>query len=351
MKQIIGRSLEGDVREAVRGLEPAPSMLLMYSDKEHFEENVLTLEKLYPGVPSISGPGIFYGYGHSPRGVGVCALYGVEAVTGVMHNVSTAPVTDIGSLKRNCMSIGAGNENTVCLTLCTGNDACALTTLYSVLSHHGIHVSGGAVEAGQSVAYNGIICPDSLVYAIVKNPMGKAKVYKENIYRPMGEERYIASHTDPSTYYIGELNGKPAKLLYEELLHITDDQVTDSTLVNPFGRIVGNDIYIVSVSGTLGDGLTCYREVNDSDVLVLLELKDIKSTVRHTIDRIHSDLSRVSGMISVNCFFRYNLFEMEGYLEDYLREMAIAPHCGFFGYGEHYNGQFINQSMSCAVFE
>lgn len=35
-----------------------------------------------------------------------------------------------------------------------------------------------------------------------------------------------------------------------------------------------------------------------------------------------------------------------------VREMAsLGNHAGFVGYGEHYNNRFVNQSMTCVVFE
>ncbi|MBR4225078.1 MAG: FIST C-terminal domain-containing protein [Oscillospiraceae bacterium] len=352
MRQIVGWSPSGDIKEALKNIDAKPSLLILYSDKEHFETNVQQLDQLFPGVPSIAAPVVFYSRSFSEGGLGVCALYGVNAVTGVMRNVSTAPVTDIGELKRNCNAVSAGIDDTVCITMCTGNDACVLATIYGVMRHHGIHLTGGTVRAGLPVAVNGKVYYDAAAYALVKNLGGRVKVYKENLYRPVGDQRYIASRTDPSKYYIGELNGRPAKLVYKELLHIVDDaEVSQRTLRNPFGRIVGKDIFIVSISGVLGDGLTCYRQVSDSDVLTLLELKDIKTIVQQTVDKIHNDMPSVSGILSVNCVFRQQLFENNGYLQDYLDEMSFAPHCGFFGYGEHYNGQFVNQSMSCAVFE
>ena len=39
-------------------------------------------------------------------------------------------------------------------------------------------------------------------------------------------------------------------------------------------------------------------------------------------------------------------------MQEYLREMAaLGSHAGFVGYGEHYNNRFVNQSMTCVVFE
>ena len=39
-------------------------------------------------------------------------------------------------------------------------------------------------------------------------------------------------------------------------------------------------------------------------------------------------------------------------MRQYLNEMGtLGSYTGFVGYGEHYNNQFVNQSMSCVVFE
>ena len=39
-------------------------------------------------------------------------------------------------------------------------------------------------------------------------------------------------------------------------------------------------------------------------------------------------------------------------MQNYLRDMAVlGNHAGFVGYGEHYNNRFVNQSMTCVVFE
>ena len=85
---------------------------------------------------------------------------------------------------------------------------------------------------------------------------------------------------------------------------------------------------------------------------ILLELGDYRATVRDTIRAIRSDFPRISGVFSVNCLFRYKLFTENGYMQEYLRDMStLGAHAGLVGYGEHYNHQFVNQSMSCVVFE
>ena len=114
----------------------------------------------------------------------------------------------------------------------------------------------------------------------------------------------------------------------------------------------GNDACIISIKEVNGSALACYRQVNDSDVLILLQLGDYQAITRQTIQQICQDFPRRSAIFSVNCLFRYKLFSQLGYMQTYLKEMAaLGSHAGFVGYGEHYNNRFVNQSMTCVVFE
>ena len=107
------------------------------------------------------------------------------------------------------------------------------------------------------------------------------------------------------------------------------------------------DRYIISIKEVDGNALACFRQVNDSDVLIMLELGDYKETVRNTIRTIRKDFPRLSAVFSVNCLFRYKLFT-----EHHLKQMGtLGCHAGLVGYGEHYNNRFVNQSMTCVAFE
>ena len=191
-----------------------------------------------------------------------------------------------------------------------------------------------------------------MAYVLVKNRGGRVKAYKENIYHEMAQHRFIASRTDKAKYMIGELNGQPAKQVYQNILGVTEQQITTQTFRNPFGRLSGDDVCIVSIKEVDGNALTCFRQVNDSDVLVLLELGDYRKTVKDTIQQIRHDFPKISAVFSVNCLFRYLLFTENHYMQEYLQEMGtLGNHAGLVGYGEHYNNRFVNQSMTCVVFE
>lgn len=261
------------------------------------------------------------------------------------------PVKYIRRMEEDIEKVKGTGRDTVCIDFCTGNDACALTTIHTALRKNNISLVGGTGDAGM-VSVNGKVYRDAVAYALVKNLNGRVKTYKENIYHPYGNYRFIASNTDKARYIIGSLNGKPAKQVYESILHVTDQEILTRTFQNPFGKLNGNDTCIISIKEVAGNSLACFRQVNDSDVLVLLELADYKKVVKETIQKIHKDFPKRSAVFSVNCLFRYKLFSENGYMQEYLKEMStLGPHAGLVGYGEHYNNQFVNQSMTCVVFE
>lgn len=351
MKQFFGKSQNGNLKEAVRGINK-PQFLMLFSNGDQFEAHVKELEEMYPGVPSIGCIGMSYDTKVVEKGVGVVAFSdGVTAAANVLEEASVMPVKYIDRLEKDVNQVKGSQADTVCIDLCSGNDACVLTTLYSVLKHRSISLVGGTGDAGK-VSANGKVYEDAVAYALVKNQNGRIKTYKENIYHQMENYRFIASQTDKSKYILGALNGKPAKQVYQDILKVTEQEITTRTFQNPFGKLNGDDTCIISIKEVSGNALTCFRQVNDSDVLVLLELGDYRAIVNNTIRTIQQDFSKISAIFSVNCLFRYLLFTQNHYMQEYLNDMGkLGNHVGLVGYGEHYNNQFVNQSMTCVVFE
>lgn len=351
MKQFFGTSQNGNLKEAVQGLNN-PQLIMLLSNSDQFEAHVKELESLYPNVPSIGCIGMSYGKKIIEKGVSIVAFSdGVNAAANVLEQASTMPVRYIERLEKDVTSVNGSQTDTICIDFCSGNDACVLTTIHSVLKHRNISLVGGTGDAGK-VSANGKVYEDAVAYALIKNNNGRVKAYKENIYHQMGNYRFIASKTNKSEYILGELNGQPAKQVYQRILHVTEKEILTQTFKNPFGKLNGNDTCIISIKDVCGDALTCFRQVNDSDVLVLLELGDYKEIVKNTIRQIHQDFPKSSAIFSINCLFRYLLFTENHYMQEYLQEMGtLGNHVGFVGYGEHYNNQFVNQSMTCVVFE
>lgn len=351
MKQFFGMNQSGNLQEAVRGLHN-PQFIMLLSNNDQFEAHIKKLEELYPQIPSIGCIGMSYSTKVVEKGVGVIAFYdGITAAANVLEEVSVMPVKYIDRLEKDVRTINGSQNDTVCIDFCCGNDACVLTTIHSVLKHKNISLVGGTGDGGK-VSANGKIYSDAVVYGLIKNSHGKVKAYKENIYRQMGNYRFIASETDKANYILGKLNGVPAKQVYQDILHVTEKEILTQTFKNPFGKVNGDDTCIISIKEVSGNSLTCFRQVNDSDVLIMLELGDYKKIIKNTIQTIRRDFPKISAVFSVNCLFRYLLFTENHYMQEYLNEMAaLGNHAGLVGYGEHYNNRFVNQSMTCVVFE
>ena len=351
MKQFFGMSQRGNLDEALRGLH-APQFIMLFSNDGQFEKHVEELEKRFPGVPSIGCVGMSYQTQVVEKGVGIIAFSnGVRAAANVLEQVSSMPVKHIQRLEADMKAVGGSGENTVCIDFCSGNDACVLTTINTSLGKRSIPLVGGTGDQGK-VSANGRVYQDAVAYGLVRNENGRVKTYKENIYHQLGNYRFIASNTDRTNYILGSLNGKPAKQVYKDILHVTDEEILTRTFQNPFGKLNGNDTCIISIKEVHGNALACFRQVNDSDVLILLELGDYKAITQETIQRICADFPRRSAIFSVNCLFRYKLFSQHNYMQAYLQDMAaLGCHAGLVGYGEHYNNRFVNQSMTCVVFE
>lgn len=351
MKMFYKTSASGKVTEALKGVS-TPKLIIMTSPADLFEENVAELEKAFPGVPSIGCIAMGYEKKVEEKGVTITAFMdGVSCAVGALENVSTAPARYISRLQDDLNRIKPGNNNTAIIDFCSGNDAGVMNTLNLLIDKYKLQLMGATGDAGK-VSANGQIYEDGMAYAVIRNEAGKVKAYKENIYTPVEGVRLLASRTDKSRYYIGELNGRPSKQVYMELTGCTEKEIENQTFTNPLGKMIGDDICIVSLKGVEGNGITCYRQVNDSDILTLLKMNDPMEIAQKTINAIQSDFSRVSGIFSVNCIFRYLVLQDRGELNDYLDKIAsLGTSCGLIGYGEHYNGQFVNQTMTCMVFE
>ena len=185
MKQFFGNNHRGDLKEAVKGLNKADFIMLL-SNQEQFESHVKLLQQLYPQVPSMGCIGMSYNSRDiEEKGVGVIAFYDdIQVTTNVLEEASKMPVKYIQRLQGDIKKISANQENTICIDFCSGNDACVLTTMYTVLKPLGISLMGGTGDAGK-ISVNGRIYEDAVAYALVKNNKGKVKTYKENIYRKM----------------------------------------------------------------------------------------------------------------------------------------------------------------------
>lgn len=354
MKISCGISQTGNLQDSLNTIQDS-KLIIFVTTEEKLASHAEELYHLYPNIPTIGCIGM--GYQNTTiteHGIHVYGFSdGIEAVGNVIEQVSVMPVKYISRLEQDLHKISAQEHNTICIDICCGHDEITITTLNSALSQKNISLIGGTGGAGK-VAFCGKIYEDSCVYALIKNTKGKVKAYKENIYHLRSDYPFFTvTNADPEHNILIDLNGKPAKEVYQSLLNISEKDILTQTFKNPFGKVCGNDIFIISIKDIHNHhGLTCFKRTITSDIITILELDDYQKVVQNTIQSIQKDFHSISGIFSINCLFRYLLFQDLNYVSTYFKEMSkLGTHIGLIGYGEHYKQQHTNQTFSCVVFE
>lgn len=362
MKSFIGTG-HGTPREAVKiatqGLR-GPKAIIFVSPYDMAGEVASVLKETYPEVPSMGTVGTNLANGQvSDKGIVVLGLFEDAKVScGVIENISRCPVAYSSEIERKIAEISPGREDTVCIEYCTGEEEKLVTTFTSCFEKKGIQLAGGTVFGvpdGKKpvVAYDGTLYEDACVYAIIKNTTGKVKVYKENIYEKNSNSYHFATKVDVKRKALMELDGRPAAEVYSTELGIPKDKIVDNVLVNPMGRAVGDQVFISSMMSMESDGtLLNYKRINKNDCIYFLSLGDYRETEQRTREQIREDMRQISLVISIDCIYRYLLYDGEGYFNTYAKDMAtLGNHMGIVGGGEQCNNQHVNQTMVCAVFE
>ena len=357
MKLAYGSSKKGDVAEALKNITDPAALFFSVASEDMLEKTASEIEKAFPGVASIGGVGQAYISKHFfDAGITVIAMKeDIKVAADVLEEASVMPIKYIRRLENAVRAVGGERGSTACFDICSaGVDVRAVTTLSNYLCPLGYDLAGGTSNSS-AIACNGKVYKDACAFFIFKNLKGKIKSYKENIYvHPQGNEKqFMVTKAEPKDYRIRTLENMSAEKVYTSELGISRDKITTQTFKNPFGHVCGSDTYIVSIKGVEPDGsIITFRPANKMDFLTILSIGDYREVVQDTIAKMKSDLGNVSAVLSVNCLFRYIMFNDENYWDSYLAEMCRSfSHAGMVGVGEHYNTQFVNQTMCCLAFE
>lgn len=357
MKLTYGSSKTGDVTEALKNITEPDALFFAVASEDMLASTAEEIEKKFPGVPSVGGVGQSYtDQQFFDAGVTVIAMKeNIKVAADVLEQASVMPIKYIRRLENAVEAVGGERGNTACFDICSaGADVRAVTTISNYLCRSGYELAGGTSNSS-AVACNGRVYKDACAFFIIKNLKGKIKAYKENIYVHSQENgrQFMVTEADPKNYEIRTLENTPAETIYTSALGISSDKITTQTFKNPFGHVCAGNTYIISIKdvGKNGEIIT-FRPANKMDFLTILEIGDYRAVVQDTIANIKRDLGHASAVLSVNCLFRYILFNDEHYWDTYLAEMSSNfSHAGLVGVGEHYNTQFVNQTMCCLAFE
>lgn len=352
MNQTVKTCNTTNLEAALKELSSADLVVLM-APSAVFEQSVGIMKDVIPNIPNIGVCGQGYcQLNDHPEDIIVVGFTGCQAIVDVIPD-ATKPILSVQKLMDNVKDIQGNASNTVCLDFTTCNDSVIVTTFNACLNEKGISLIG-ATAWDNKVSYNGIVYENACVYALIKNLNGTIRSYKENIYSiDETMPKFIATKIDAEAQKIISLDNQSASMVYQNILNISESAIESQTFKNPIGRLVGDEIYIISIKSRCSDGsLECYKRVNHMDALTILKLDDYESIIRDTVSMIKHDIPSLKGVFSINCILRYLMFNDLNYMGDYLKTMnQLGTHVGLVGCGEHYKTQHVNQTMTCFAFD
>lgn len=352
MKQTVKICNTANFEESLKSIADANLVVLM-APAAVFEQSAVKMNDVIPNVPNIGVCGQGYcQLADHPEDVMLVGFYGCETIVDVIPDVDR-PILSVEKLMDNVSKIQGNGKNTVCLDFATGNDSVIVTTFNACLNEKGIELVG-ATAWDNKVSCNGIVYNNACVYALIKNLNGTIRTYKENIYCiDETMPTFIATKIDEAAQKIISLDNRSAASVYQDTLQIKQSDIETQTFQNPIGRLVGDDIYIISIKSRCADGsLECYKRANHMDALTILKLGDYESIIENTVDTIRRDMPSLNGVFSINCILRYLMFKDMNYMNNYLKTMnLLGTHVGLVGCGEHYKTQHVNQTMTCFAFD
>lgn len=362
MKVFIGDG-QGNTKAALdnatKGLV-APSAIIFYARYDQLKEAAEYIYNKYPDAQSMGTIGVKFVKGVvGNNNISVLAFFDDAKVgSGVIQNLDKCPVADVDNIKDNIKKVSPGTSNTVCLEFCTNDEEKLVTTFNAAFGSSDIGLVGGTAyedgNAKNAVAYNGKVYENSCVYMIIKNTAGKIKVFKENIYQKKeGSKQHIVTKADIKRKALIELDNMPAAAVYSRELNVPQNKIIENVFKNPMGRVVGDKVFISSMKSIDKDGaIVNFKRINKNDCIYFLELGDYREAGRETREAVKQVISKPSLVFSIDCVYRYILYQNENYIKDYVNSMnGLGAQYGLVCGGEQFNNQHVNQTMLCAIFE
>lgn len=362
MKTFIGNgtgAAESAVNQALKGLE-SPSAIIFMAPYGALETAAGIIMERFPDTPSIGTIGTKFHNGIvGDTNIVVLGFFEDAKIScGVMEHIDLYPAVSIRKVEKSIAEIAPGKDNSVCVEFCTCAEEMLVTTLFLALQPKGIPMIGGSAFGAPDgkasiVACNGKVYENACVYALIKNTTGRIRVYKENIYSKASDQCYYATKVDTKRKALIQIDNRPAADVYSEALNVRKEDIIGNVLQNPIGRVVGDQVFISSMREMGANGeLVNFKQINRNDCIYFLKRDDYDQIEKETRRQIQADAHRISLVISVDCIYRYLLYQQEHYLDTYRKDMAaLGNWVGVVTGGEQFNNQHVNQTMVCAVFE
>lgn len=294
-------------------------------------------------------------------GISMLLIYsGIEVHSGIIDDIRKNPMKSCGYIS-SILDPFSSYDNLVCVEMTSAFFGCeelVMDTFSNVLSPLKIPVFGctagtARMEKKTKVSLNGKIYDEACVFAMVKNLNGRIGLYLENMFHPT-DISIKATDVDCDTRTVYEFNNKPAGDALSQITGVPVDKLLDHLLMNPLGRVVGNNIYLVEPFEMNDDkSITYVSRIYSQTKVVLCEYGDPHIFWKETAQRVKNDFDKISFSLVINCISRSIFFERVNIIDEFSEMLGnnYSDYLGISGYGEQMDFEHLNQTMILAVFE
>jgi hypothetical protein len=162
------------------------------------------------------------------------------------------------------------------------------------------------------------------------------------------ERRIVVTASDPGRRMVHELDGRPARIVFSEMLGAASAEITDEIAGrNPFGYYVGGRAYVRSVMALEGDSLRFACAVEDGVILRMMRAGEMLETTRRSLleasERVGGE---IRALIAFNCLGRYLETQAAGTTSLMGAELTNHPVIGFNTFGEQINSLHMNHTLA-----
>lgn len=286
-------------------------------------------------------------------------------VKGVLvHDGDKYPITEkdnIVSAMRACgISPGGVHRDSFAITLVNGLhnlEEVLMSMLYSIIGDEHFQIIGGTAGddlkfADTFVSLNGETINNGGVFVFVKTSK-KFAIVKENIFEPSGR-RLIITKTDSTGHKLIEFNGRPAGAEYAKVAGGTERDFGNTSLMNPCGRLFGDNIYIASIASANPDrSFNMYCRVMPNTKIDVMKLGPVKDIMKETVETLQNEVPKAGYVLFINCILRTLMFEKtdDGSFLAKLYKEKYGKFAGFSSYGEQINRISSNQTLVVLAME
>ncbi len=188
---------------------------------------------------------------------------------------------------------------------------------------------------------NGKAYTDAAVICLVKSKI-KFDVLKTQSF-VSSKKKLTVTKADETNRKVLEFNHKPALEEYTKLTGFSKDTIYETFSHNPVGIDVGDDFFVRSPKGVVGNDMIFACAIKEGMELDLLESRDIIEDTKHDLNNKLKEFSKASVLVNFNCALRTIELQIKKQTQAYGEIFKDIPTIGFSCYGESYIGH-INQT-------